>query len=185
VSESAVLSRPVELADVPAAALEVEIVADDHECAMLAAAYDLAAVKALSASATLTRDASGGLSIEGRVVADIVQTCVVSLVPVDQHIDEPMSLRLVPPGSPEAPKPAKPGAEVVFSADEPEPPEILAGPTIDLGAMVEEAFVLAIDPYPHAPGAVLSAEAVDKEEAGSQSPFAALAGLVTKGPPKG
>lgn len=184
-SESAVLSRPVELADVPAAGLEIEITADDHECAMLAAAYDLVAVKTLSASVMLTRYGGGDLSIEGRVVADIVQTCVVSLVPVDQHIDEPMALRFVPPASPEAPKPPKPGAEVVILADEPEPPEILAGPAVDLGALVEETFVLAIDPYPHAPEAVMPKEAVDKEEAGSQSPFAALAGHITNEPRKG
>ncbi len=184
-SESAILSRPVEVADIPDAGLEVEIVAGEHERTALAAAYDLVAVKALTASATLTRDGKGGLSIEARVVADIVQTCVVSLVPVDQHIDEPISLRFVPPGSPEAPKPAKPGAEVVISADQPEPPEILTGPTIDLGALVEEHFVLAIDPYPHAPGAELPAEAADTEKAGSQSPFAVLAGLATKRPRKG
>ncbi len=45
-SESAVLSRPVQLADVPAAGLEIEIVANDDELAALAAAYDLVAVKA-------------------------------------------------------------------------------------------------------------------------------------------
>ncbi len=104
---------------------------------------------------------------------------------MDQHIDEPMSLRFVPQGAPDAPKPPKPGAEVVIPAEGPEPPEVLAGPSIDIGALVEEAFVLAIDPYPHAPGAVLPAEAIEEDEVGKQSPFAVLADLAAKKPRRG
>jgi uncharacterized metal-binding protein YceD (DUF177 family) len=185
VSESAILSRPVEVAEVPAAGLEVDITASEQECAALAAANGLVAVHGLSAATTLTRDGKGGISLEGRVVADIVQTCVVSLVPFEQHIDEPISVRFVAPGSAEAPKPPKAGAEVVISPDQPEPPELLTGPTIDVGALAEEYFVLAIDPYPRAPGAVLPAEAVDTQDEHGESPFAALAGLATKRPPKG
>jgi uncharacterized metal-binding protein YceD (DUF177 family) len=123
----------------------------------------------------------GAVEVEGRVVADIVQTCVVSLVEVEERIDEPFSVRFVPPGSPEAPRP---GVEAVVRADEPDPPEILAGPTIDVGALAEEHFVLAIDPYPRAPGASLPAEATLPPERGD-SPFAALAELARRPPPKG
>ncbi len=159
--------------------------ATEDERDALAARYDLVAVEALSVALTLSRDRKGGVSVEGRVVADIVQTCVVSLVPVGQHIDEPISMQFVAPGSAEAPKPSKAGVEVHVSVDQPEPPEVLAGPAIDVGALAEEHFVLAIDPYPRAPGAVLEAEAVDTEPGGRDSPFAPLADLAAKKPPKG
>lgn len=182
---TAIFSRPVEIQRIPAAGVDMEIVASEEEREALAAAYDLLEVKALSARATLRAGEKGDVTVMGRVVADIVQTCVVSLAPVDQHMDEPVSVRFVAAGSPEAPKPAKPGAEVVIRADEPEPPEVLTGPTIDVGALAEEYFVLAIDPYPRAPGAMLPAETAPPPERGGESPFAALAGLAKRRPPKG
>jgi uncharacterized metal-binding protein YceD (DUF177 family) len=179
-SEAAIFSRPVEVARIPAEGVEMEIGANEQERAALAAACELVEVKALSATLTLEPGRKGSVTVSGRVVADIVQTCVVSLVPVDQHIDEPVSVRFVPPGSPDAPKPPKPGAEVVIQADAPEPPEVMTGSAIDVGALAEEIFVLAIDPYPRAPGAALPAEAVEAPESGTDSPFAALADLAKK-----
>jgi hypothetical protein len=73
----------------------------------------------------------------------------------------------------------KPHVEVVVDPSAPDPPEVLTGPTLDVGAVVEEAFVLAIDPYPRAPGAALPREAVDPA-GGPESPFAALATLKTR-----
>jgi uncharacterized metal-binding protein YceD (DUF177 family) len=118
--------------------------------------------------------------VEGHVVADIVQTCVVSLVPLDAHIDESFSIRFVRDRS----QIPAPGAEVVLDPDAPDPPELIDGPTIDVGALVEEHFVLAIDPYPRAPGAQLPAELAGEPDQAADSPFAALAKLGL-GPGKG
>ena len=183
-SRTSIFYRPVEVAQIPATGLDIAIVASEAERAAVARAYDLADVKALSAKATLWSDGNGGFTVAGRVVADIVQNCVVSLVPVDQHIDEPFSARFVTAHSPDAPKPPKPRAEVVIHADLPEPPEILTGPAIELGALAEEYFVLAIDSYPRAPGAILPAEVGEPQDRGSDSPFAALAGLAARRPAK-
>ncbi len=183
-SDMRILSRPVVAADIPAAGVDVEIVASPVQRAALAAAYGLVAVEALSASATLSPEAGGGVTLSGRVVGDIVQTCVVSLAPVEQHIDEPVSVRFVAPSSPEAPKSPKPGAEVMIDPDQLDPPEVLAGPTIDLGALAEEHFVMAIDPYPRAPDATLPAEATGARDDTRDSPFAVLAELARREPPK-
>lgn len=168
---SGLAAHPVSAHEPPAAG--VEIVASEAERAALAAENGLVGVDALTVTATLTPGAKGSVTVDGRVVADIVQTCVVSLDPVSQHIDEPFSVRFVR----EAPPPPKPGAEVVFDAGEPDPPEILDGPTVDVAALAEEYFVLAIDPYPRAPGVALSPELAGDPDEGSESPFAALAGL--------
>ena len=151
----------------------VEIVATEPERAALASAYDLVAVKALAATATVTPGAKGAVAVDGRVVADIVQTCVVGLVPVDEHIDEPFCVHFVR----EAPPLPKPGTEIVIDPDAPDPPEVLTGPTVDVGALAEETFALAIDPYPRAPGAAIPAELAMDPDDRPDSPFAVLAAL--------
>lgn len=171
-SERPILSRVVNVAEPPAA--DIAIVAGEAERQKLATACDVMAVNSLSATVTLTPGAKGGVTVDGRVVADIVQMCVVSLVPIDQHIDETFSVRYIRGAEPQP----KPGSEIVIDATLPDPPDILAGPTLDVGELVEEYFALAIDPYPRAPGAALSAEFAAEEDHGEASPFAALAALI-------
>jgi len=172
-----VLKRRIAVADVHGA-LDVELAADARERAALAKANGLLEVRSLAATATLTAGAGGSFVLAGRLTADIVQTCVVSLVPVDQRIDEPFSVRFVPPSSPELATPVKALADVAVDPSAPDPPEAMSDGGIDLGAVVEEAFVLAIDPYPRAPGAALPAEfGAPAAAAGGDSPFAALAAL--------
>ena len=168
---TSILSRPVGVVEPPSA--PIEIVASEAERKALAAAYDLVAVKNLSATVDVSPAPGGGVLVEGHVVADIVQTCVVSLVPVEAHINETFEVRYVrDPG-----KLPKVGAEVVIDPTAPDPPELLTGPTVDVGEIAEEYFVLAIDPYPHAPGATLPANIVEDAEPTKDSPFAALARL--------
>lgn len=175
--EGAILSLPVDAVHLPADT--VALAATEAQRAALAAAYDLVAVDTLAAEATLTAGPRGSVLVEGRVVADITQTCVISLVPVIQHIDEPFSFRFVRPA--DAPPAPKSGSEVVIDADAPDPPEILDGPTIDVGALAEETFALAIDPYPRAPGAALPETAAGGDDLGADSPFAILAKLAKPG----
>ena len=169
-----ILSRKVSLADLHGAAA-IDVTATPDERAAMAGAYDLLEVSSLSATVTVTPEAGGALNVAGRVTADISQPCVVTLDPVAQHIDESVTVRFVRPGSPELPAPTRRHDEMVVDPAAPDPPEVLTGPVIDLGALVEEAFVLGIDPYPRSPGAVLAEEGRASEE--RDSPFAVLAGL--------
>jgi uncharacterized metal-binding protein YceD (DUF177 family) len=171
-SEAPILSRVVNVAEPPAA--KIAIVAGEAERQKLAVACDVVAVNGLSATVTLTPGAKGGVTVDGQVIADIVQTCVVSLVPVEQHIDETFSVRYVRGAEPQP----KPGSEIVIDATLPDPPEILTGPTLDVGELVEEYFALAIDPYPRAPGAALPADFAAGGDDDEASPFAALAALI-------
>jgi uncharacterized metal-binding protein YceD (DUF177 family) len=170
-------SRTVALAAIPATGLERSVTADAAELAALARAYDIPEVRKLAADLTLTRETGGMIRVNGRVIAEIVQTCVVSLVPVEQSIDESVDVRLVEAGSPRAEAAARPGAEVMINPEEPDPPDVLAGPMLDLGVIATEHFLLAVDPYPRAPGAELPAEAADSSSEAGDSPFAALARL--------
>jgi uncharacterized metal-binding protein YceD (DUF177 family) len=175
---SGLKSHPVSASEPPSDG--VEIVASEAERNALAAENSLVAVDALTVTATLTPGAKGSVTVDGRVVADIVQTCVVSLVPVSQHIDETFSVKYVREALPQP----KPGAEIVFDAADPDPPEVLEGPTVDVAALAEEYFVLAIDPYPRAPGAELPPELAREGDDKGDSPFAILAGLGRASEPK-
>jgi uncharacterized metal-binding protein YceD (DUF177 family) len=173
-----VLSHPVETAKVGTGETTATIEATEREKADLAAALGLVDLSALSAEITLTRGKRGVILVDGRVRADIVQSCVVSLDPVPQQIDETISRRFVEEGSRPGPAAPKAGAEVMVEPmEDDEPPDLLTGPVIDVGAIVVEHFVLAIDPYPRARGAALPDSPVGDFGADADSPFAALAKL--------
>ena len=174
-----IFSRTVVVAAIPSSGLHQTLTATDAERQAIAAEYGLVEVGALSAELTLARIDDDSVAVDGQVRADIVQSCVVSLEPVPQKIDEPVHLRLVNAASAKAPPPPRPGAEILVGAEPVEPPDTYSGPEIDLGAIVLEHFALGIDPYPRAPGAALEAPAEDVEVA-ETSPFAALAGLVNR-----
>ena len=171
-NQHAILRRPYDTAHLPPAGAEVTLSAGNEERAAIAEAYDLLAVDGLSASATLAPGAGNVVSVAGRVVADIVQACIVSLEPVTQHIDEPFQVDFVPAES--AAAQAAAAREVAVDPEAPDPPEVMEGTTVDLGALVEEMFVLAIDPYPRAPGAELSVDGSNAAESEDESPFAVL-----------
>lgn len=173
------LSRPINVASVPEAGLAQRIEASPAEREAIATAFRIPEVKAFAAELDVTRGSGGSVVVDGRVTARIVQTCVVSLVAIEQDIDEPVHERLVPEGSRLAPPPPKPGSEIRLPEDVDDAPEVFSGETIDLGAIALEHFALGIDPYPRAPGAELPAEATDAGDA-SGSPFAALKALSPK-----
>jgi uncharacterized metal-binding protein YceD (DUF177 family) len=165
------LTKRVEAAFIPAEGLEIEIAASDAQRTALAQAYDLIAVDSLGAVVRLTPAVGESVLAAGRVQAAIVQSCVVSLEPVNQRIDETFETLFAPVDSPEIA--AKKQAEVLVAPDDADPPEPIENGMIDVGALVEEIFALAIDPYPRAPGAVLP-PGTDTAEAASESPFAVL-----------
>jgi hypothetical protein len=114
-----------------------------------------------------------GVEIDGRVLGRATRLCGVSLEPFDVEIDEPIGLRVVPVGSPNAPRSA---GEVIVDLDAEDPPDEATGPTVDLTAYVVEAFALALDPFPRKPGVVFE----PPETSETISPFAVLAKMSPK-----
>lgn len=166
-STDALLSRPLAVAAIGAEGTLETVAASPAERAAIAAAFGLVELRVLEAQLDLSR-AGAMVMLTGRLVATLVQTCVVSLVPVIQHLDRPFERRLLP-----APAAGR-ETEAVVEPGETEPPDFYEGGRIDLGGVVLEELALSIDPYPRAPGAALAAVAEDEPEA-QRSPFAALA----------
>ncbi len=177
------LSRTIDLAAIPAAGTTRQVAASDAERDALAKALGILGVESVDAELAIEPWRTEGIAVTGCLRARVVQSCVVSLVPVEQMIDEPIDSRFVPEGSKLAVTiDARNHSTVVEPSDE-DAPEVFAGHSIDLGVLVTEHLALAIDPYPRAPGAELPAEFREKEpDADSAgSPFAVLEKLKNQG----
>ncbi|MCB1502489.1 MAG: DUF177 domain-containing protein [Bauldia sp.] len=170
------LYRPLDIGAIVGAGAEQHVEASDAERAAIAAEHKLIAVEGLSADLDVGRTGDGLITIDGRLRAEVVQTCVISLEPAPQSIDEVFHVTLASAGSDVAPPEPKPGAEVMVDP-EIDQPDVVHGPTIDLGAIVLEHFVLALDPYPRAPSARLPVDVATDGDESARSPFAVLAGL--------
>lgn len=166
----------VKVGHISANPVEVKINADAEERAGLARLWSVLEVKALSATLQVQRWKRDGVRLKGRVTADIVQACVVTLDPVEAHIDEPVDVIFVPEGSKLARLPlATESGEMLLDPEGPDAPEIFTGDTIDAGVAAAEHVALAIDPYPRRADVAFSGhiESTDEDDR-KPSPFAVL-----------
>ena len=175
-------SVPVIVAQIPDTGLHREIEADRAARDAMAAVAGLREIQSASASLDLTLEKAGRVHVAGRVRARVGQTCVVSLDPIENDIDEAIDLIFAPPEQ------IRELAELVDEAAEsdaeiPDPPEPIVNGVIDLGRLATDALFLGIDPYPRRPDAVFEpmVEAPDPED----HPFAALKALQPRAKPRG
>jgi len=150
--------------------LRLKLEADGATRAAVARAVAVERVNALTADLSL-QPWLDGAELTGRLRATITQVSGVSLEPFDTEISEPILVRLVPAGSPNAPEP--PDGEVEIDLDADDPPDVVAGDSIDLAHYVVEHLALAIDPFARKPGEEFEPPPDDSPA----SPFAALAAL--------
>jgi uncharacterized metal-binding protein YceD (DUF177 family) len=146
--------------------------------AEIAAALGVTALDRLRVELRATRF-RGGMRVEGRLLADVEQPCVVTLAPVHQSIEEPVD-RVFLPAEKRGRQPA-PAAELLVDVEGEDLPDVFEGHEADLSDMIVETLALAIDPYPRAPGATLDDLGVPAGEDDDPSPFAGLASLRDKG----
>ena len=152
---------------------QIQLVADADVRARVARFLELEGVGRLEATlnARAWRD---GMELDGRFVGLVTRLCGVSLETLEEAIDAPLRVRLVPSGSPHAPK--EQAGEVVIDLEAEDPPDVVEGGLVDVGAYVVEALALALDPFPRKPGAVFEAPAQSEPP----SPFAVLRNLPSK-----
>jgi uncharacterized metal-binding protein YceD (DUF177 family) len=155
------LHRPITLARIGPNGLEVEVNASVCECSAMAQRMKLAAIATLSCRFRLAWDIDGTLIAHGHLLADVVQTCVVSLEDFAARVEERFTVRCVPEGKQSADFDPEALDEVSY-----------ADGTLDLGEAAAEQLALALDPYPRAPGTPEIADHLDGSEV---QPFAALA----------
>ena len=170
----------VELARLPAnATTEADLTVSDALIADIARDLDLDGLRKLTMSVALEPKGRKDWDLVGRIGATVIQTCVVSLVPVTTRIDAKFE-RLYR-GDGVLPEVAE-GGEVEMPEDE----RVEALPEIvDLEALAVEELALAVPTYPKAHGAEPGNTAVTEpgkpvltDE--TAKPFAGLAGLRDK-----
>jgi hypothetical protein len=156
----------------PQKGMPVMIDASPEQRAALAREHGLLDVKRFHADLVVSPWKRDGVSVSGRVEGDIVQECVVTLEPIDGHIDEEVSAVFIPEGSNLGGPDRFSAGEMILDPEGPDAPEMFSGMHIDVGALAEQFFALGIDPYPRKAGIEPFATA-DVEE-GSQ-PLGTLA----------
>ena len=167
---------------IPDAGLHRDLEAD---AAMRSAMAQLAGLREIvfaRASLDVTPQGGGRFHVAGRVEARIGQTCVVTLDPIENDIDEPIDLIFSPPD--QIPELADLVDEAADSDTQvPDPPEPIEHGMIDVGRVATDAMFLAIDPYPRKPDALFEpvVVAADPED----HPFAALKALKVEPKPVG
>jgi len=167
---------------IPETGLHRDFEADQAEREAMAKVSGLREIVSASASLDMSLKSGGRVHVTGRVRARIGQTCVVTLDPIENEIDEPVDLMFAPPE--QIPNLSALVDEAAGSdAEIPDPPEPIINGVIDLGRLATDALFLAVDPYPRKPDAVFEppVETADPND----HPFAALRALRPESQPSG
>jgi uncharacterized metal-binding protein YceD (DUF177 family) len=163
---------PVRIAEI-GRGLKRRLEADAPARARIARALDLQALDRLKAEVSIA-PAAQGFEARGALHAELTQTCGVTLEPLPADLSTDFTIRFVEAAEAE---PAESAHEVVVTLEDEDPPDLIEGGVVDLGAYVVEHLALALDPFPRKPGAVFEPPAQESEP----SPFAVLARLKPEG----
>jgi uncharacterized metal-binding protein YceD (DUF177 family) len=172
---------PVTVAQIPETGLHRDLEASAREREAMAEVAGVREILSAHASFDVTPKSGGRAQVTGRVRARVGQTCVVTLDPVENDIDEEIDLIFAPPEQVRQLSDLIEEGQDGEDVEVPDPPEPILNGIIDLGRLATDALFLAIDPYPRKPGAVFE-EQVEAPDPGDH-PFAALKALQEK--PKG
>ncbi|MEO1397332.1 MAG: DUF177 domain-containing protein [Pseudomonadota bacterium] len=184
--DAPLLSRPVNVASLPKKGQRLNLVGDADLRTTLAERFEIDAVETLIGDAEIMPWKRGGVTVKGKVQAELIQPCAVTGDPINTRIDEIVDLTLVPEGSPLAVPEVSDTGELVLDPEGADLPETFASDTIDIGVIWIEHFALGFDPYVRKEGAEFSdiAASLNIEAEGGtdreDSPFAGLAALKKK-----
>ena len=167
-------SRHFVLANLGNEGAVLEVAAEADERTALARRFGLLALDSLAATVRISRVGGAMVRVRASYVADVVQSCIVTLEPVAARIEDSVEVLFAPP-LPSA------GSGVTVDALDDDNAEPLTGDIIDVGEVVAAHLGIAVDPYPRRPGVVFGGvQAEPKDEGSGASPFAALQDLVPK-----
>jgi uncharacterized metal-binding protein YceD (DUF177 family) len=167
------LSRPLLVDKISAGGVEETLVASPDERKLVAERFGLLDLPKLEAQLSVAPARAAMFRVTGRMQADVVQQCVVTLEPLPAHIEQDIDVLF---GDPQFLEPGDAPAPLDAEAEETE--HIIDG-IIDLGELVAQHLGVSLDPYPRKPGlAFVEAEYGDDE---GGRPFAKLAALTKTG----
>lgn len=177
-------SVPVAVEQIPETGAHRDLEASQASRDAMAEVAGLREVLSATASLDVTPKGGGRFHVGGRVKARIGQSCVVTLDPIENDIDEPIDVVFAPPDQiPQLADLVDDDDDADSDEEVPDPPEPIENGMIDLGRVATDALFLAIDPYPRKPGAVFEPVVVAPDP--EDHPFAALKALKPDSKPPG
>lgn len=170
------LSGAYRTVDIPPKGVEGRLVASPEQCTAIADALGLVSLDGLTFDYRLWRSGKDRFKLDGTLRASLVQTCVVSLEPIESEIMEEVNLDFWPADEVATLETPEHASEFEIDLEGPEPIE---GDTIDIGQLTYETLASSIDPYPRKPGVEFDEKAGPGEgdENAGDSPFAVLRSL--------
>lgn len=167
------------LRDIPEAGLDISRRASPEERADVAKALGLLDCRELEARYTIRPLIEGRYLMHGAVSARVVQSCVVTLEPVENHVKASVEAVFWPAED------IVPLDAAVVEVDDELDPEPIIDDRIEAGRVVYEHLADALDPYPRKPGVTFDWKDEGKTGTETQTetrggPFAALARLKNK-----
>ncbi|WP_375451755.1 DUF177 domain-containing protein [uncultured Devosia sp.] len=175
-SQPPIFEATIRFDRLPSAGRELDVAPDAEALVAIADILKVTAVSSFRAKLTAVK-LRGGIRVQGRLNAQIVQPSVVTFEPVIQDIDEPVD-RLFVQGSDRPHNPTL-GAEIFVDLEDEDFPDHVEGNEVDLSALLMETLALAIDPYPRLADeslAALGIESADKDD----GPFSGLKAFKTR-----
>lgn len=166
------LSEAFDLSKIDANGTLVSFDAALEERAQLTETLGIEGVESLAGEIHIRPWRKTGFMLDGTMMADVIQTCVITLDPVRERVEARFEQAFLPASDD---KGGVPDVEVDFNLETEDPPDVLEGHTLDLLAVLGEHLALNLDPYPRLPGARVDPAYQDEGEAGEkENPFAAL-----------
>jgi len=156
-------SDPIRLHQI-GAGLSRRLEPDAEARARIARALNLKSLDRFEADVEVTATVSGW-RLNGRLMAEAVQSCVLTLEPLPVRIDERFEINLVEATD----TPPSEEGEIDLELDD-DSPDVVENGQIDLGQYAVEQLALHLDPYPRKEGAVFE----QPPEPGEISPFGVL-----------
>lgn len=121
----------------------LQFAASIHERFKIRDRLDLVSLEEFEVTCQISHNfVRGSISIEAVLNARVVQSCVITLLPVYETVRETVLIELLQYGSPEE--------DNMDSLYDDEPEKVILGPdgTIDLGEIFVQYLSLAVNPYP-------------------------------------
>jgi len=158
---------------IPALGMDLKVEAQDAQCVRLAKRFDLKELSKLYAILSLKPAYAGeAIHVTGRFIADVVQSCVITLEPFPTHIEHDVNVLFVRPAQLDDFTQSVP-------LDSEQDIETIVNGGLDLGEILAQHLGIMLDPYPRKPDASLQTDVLATDNSHTK-PFAKLLDLKKK-----
>lgn len=167
------LSIPVSIAEVGDKSKRLKFVADEGQRTAIAKRLDLLTLERFEGHLQIRPWRRAGLVLEGHIIADLSQACVVSLEPVVDHVDTTFTTHFLPQDMiDELEKKMMEDGEIFIDAENDDPIDPIVSGSVNVGESSVQQLALAVNPYPRMSD--VNFEPPASASAPKENPFAVL-----------